>query len=149
MASTDKKVGYPPKSNRPDYTPQAAAQSAQTVIRVLEGRWKLVILFQLFGSGLRRFSELERAIPGISQKMLIQQLRQLEADGVVARIVHAEVPPRVEYHLTDWGRALCPVLDRLLTWAEAAPGAVRARLVEPGAGDPPATRGPDEPVGAA
>lgn len=116
-----------------NYTPQTAAQSAQNVIRVLEGRWKLVILFQLFGSNIRRFSELERAIPGISQKMLIQQLRQLEADGVVTRIVHAEVPPRVEYHLTEWGQTLCPVLDKLLTWAESAPDEVRARLIDTGA----------------
>lgn len=133
MARTDKKVRYTPKGELVDYTPQAAAQSAQNVIRVLEGRWKLVILFQLFGSNIRRFSELERAIPGISQKMLIQQLRQLEADGVVARIVHPEVPPRVEYHLTDWGQALCPVLDNLLTWAESAPEAVRHRLLDPDA----------------
>ncbi|MBV9787414.1 MAG: helix-turn-helix transcriptional regulator [Chloroflexi bacterium] len=112
------------------YTPHTAAQSAQNVIRVLEGRWKLIILFQLFGSNVRRFSELERAIPGISQKMLIQQLRQLEADGVVTRIVHAEVPPRVEYHLTEWGQTLCPVLDKLLTWAESAPDEVRARLID-------------------
>lgn len=123
------KSSYTPKSKRVDYTPETAAQSAQNVIRVLEGRWKLVILFQLFGSKIRRFSELERAIPGISQKMLIQQLRQLEADGVVARVVYAEVPPRVEYHLTDWGQALCPVLDKLLTWAESAPDAVRKRLI--------------------
>ncbi|WP_201445520.1 helix-turn-helix domain-containing protein [Belnapia sp. F-4-1] len=93
----------------------------QTAIRVLEGRWKLVILFQLFGGQVRRFSDLERAIPGVSQKMLIQQLRQLEADGVVARIVHHQVPPKVEYHLTDWGQALCPALDALLIWAEGAP----------------------------
>ena len=86
------------------------------MIRVLEGRWKLVILFQLFGSSIRRFSELERAIPGISQKMLIQQLRQLEADGVVTRIVHAEVPPRVEYHLTDWGRPF------VQCWINCSPG---------------------------
>lgn len=133
MTRTDEKVGYEPKGKRIDYTPQTAAQNAQNVIRVLEGRWKLVILFQLFGSSIRRFSELERAIPGISQKMLIQQLRQLEADGVVTRIVHAEVPPRVEYHLTEWGQTLCPVLDKLLTWAESAPDEVRARLIDPGA----------------
>jgi DNA-binding HxlR family transcriptional regulator len=133
MTRTDEKVQYTPKGKLVDYTPQTAAQSAQNVIRVLEGRWKLVILFQLFGSNIRRFSELERAIPGISQKMLIQQLRQLEADGVVTRIVHAEVPPRVEYHLTDWGQTLCPVLDRLLTWAESAPDEVRARLIAPDA----------------
>ncbi len=133
MTRTDEKVQYEPKGKRVEYTAQAAAQSAHNVIRVLEGRWKLVILFQLFGGSIRRFSELERAIPGVSQKMLIQQLRQLEADGVVTRIVHAEVPPRVEYQLTEWGQSLCPVLDRLLTWAESAPDDVRSRLIDPAA----------------
>lgn len=133
MARTDDNARYTPEGTQVDYTPQTAAQSAQNVIRVLEGRWKLVILFQLFGSSIRRFSELERAIPGISQKMLIQQLLQLEADGVVTRIVHAEVPPRVEYRLTEWGQTLCPVLDKLLTWAEAAPDEVRTRLIDLGA----------------
>lgn len=133
MASTDEKVRYTPKGKRVTYTPQSAGQSAQNVIRVLEGRWKLVILFQLFVSNVLRFSELERAIPGISQKMLIQQLRQLEVDGVVTRIAHPEVPPRVEYHLTEWGQSLCPVLDNLLTWAESAPDDLRARLIDPDA----------------
>jgi DNA-binding HxlR family transcriptional regulator len=64
-----------------------------------------------------RFSQLERAIPAISQKMLIQQLRQMESDGIVRRTVHHEVPPRVDYCLTDWGQALCPALDAVLTWA--------------------------------
>jgi DNA-binding HxlR family transcriptional regulator len=118
------------KSKRPDYAPGSGARSVQNVLRVLEGRWKLVILFELFGGRTRRFSELERAIPAVSQRMLIQQLRQLETDGVVERIVHHEVPPRVEYKLTDWGQALCPALDRLLIWAEAAPPAVRDRLIE-------------------
>jgi DNA-binding HxlR family transcriptional regulator len=54
----------------------------------------------------------------ISQKMLTQQLRQLEGDSIVTRIVHAEVPPKVEYQLTEWGQSLCPALDKLLTWAE-------------------------------
>jgi DNA-binding HxlR family transcriptional regulator len=88
---------------------------------MLEGRWKLVILFHLFGGRKLRFSDLERAIPAISQKMLIQQLRQLERDGIVARIVHPQVPPKVEYHLTEWGQSLCPALDKLLTWAEKQP----------------------------
>src|ERR1043166_4426924 len=65
-----------------------------------------------------RLSDLERAIPGVSQKMLAQQLRQLERDGMVRRIVHAQVPPKVEYALTPWGQALCPALDALLTWRE-------------------------------
>lgn len=116
---------------RPDYTADLAARGVQDVFSILEGRWKLVILFQLFGGRVMRFSQLERAIPGVSQKMLAQQLRQLEKDGVVARIVHQEVPPRVEYHMTDWGQSLCPALDALLAWREAAPGAA-------GCGDPPA-----------
>jgi len=89
----------------------------ERALKVLEGRWKLVILFHLFGDKLLRFSELERAIPSISQKMLIQQLRQMEKDGVVRRIVHHQVPPKVEYGLTDWGQALCPALDEMLKWA--------------------------------
>jgi DNA-binding HxlR family transcriptional regulator len=87
----------------------------------LDGRWQLVILLHLFAGKTLRFSDLERAIPGISQKMLTQQLRQLERDGIVMRIVHAEVPPKVEYHLTEWGQSLCPALDKLLTWAEQQP----------------------------
>ena len=84
-----------------------------------------MILFRLFGGKLQRFSQLQRAISGISQKMLIQQLRQMESDGIVRRIVHHQVPPKVEYALTDWGQALCPALDALLKWAalrDPAPG---------------------------
>jgi DNA-binding HxlR family transcriptional regulator len=76
-----------------------------------------VILFHLFGGKLVRFSDLERPIPAILQKMLIQQLRQMEKDGIVRRIVHHQVPPKVEYGLTEWGDALCPALDALLQWA--------------------------------
>jgi len=86
---------------------------------MLEGRWKLVILFHLFGGKVLRFSELERAIPAISQKMLTQQLRQMENDGIVRRVVHPQVPPKVEYALTDWGQSLCPALDALLHWQAA------------------------------
>ncbi len=99
-----------------EYTAASAAIGVQQAFRMLEGRWKLVILFHLFGGKLLRYSELERAMPGISQKMLAQQLRQLESDGIVRRIVHPQVPPKVEYCLTDWGQALCPALDTLLTW---------------------------------
>jgi DNA-binding HxlR family transcriptional regulator len=101
-----------------EYTAVSAADGVQQAFRMLEGRWKLVILFHLFGGKVLRYSELERAMVGISQKMLAQQLRQLESDGIVRRIVHHQVPPKVEYCLTDWGQALCPALDALLTWAE-------------------------------
>jgi DNA-binding HxlR family transcriptional regulator len=100
-----------------EYTAASAAEGVERAFKMLEGRWKLVILFHLFGGNLRRFSDLERAIPTISQKMLIQQLRQMENDGIVRRIVHHQVPPKVEYGLTDWGQALCPALDALLIWA--------------------------------
>ncbi len=128
MARTDNKVRYEPKGKYETYAPHEAAREVQNIIRVLEGRWKISILFQLFQKETHRFSEIERSIPGISQKMLAQQLRQLESAGLVARFVHAEVPPRVEYRLTDWGQMLCPVVDKLLIWAAAAPEEVRGCL---------------------
>lgn len=108
--------------SKKDYTAATAAQGVEQAFRILEGRWKLLILFNLFGGKILRFSELERAIAGISQKMLAQQLRQMEGDGIVRRIVYPEVPPRVEYALTDWGQSLCPALDALLTWTEGKDG---------------------------
>ena len=117
MARTHKRVRYRQKSKRHGLTPTSAAQGVEGALKILEGRWKLTILFHLFGGKVLRFSELERAIPAISQKMLIQQLRQMEADGIVRRILHPQVPPKVEYRLTTWGQALCPALDALLKWA--------------------------------
>jgi DNA-binding HxlR family transcriptional regulator len=117
MTRTHEKVRYSPKGKPATYTRESAAEGVEQALKLLEGRWKLVILFHLFGGRILRFSDLERAIPAVSQKMLIQQLRQMEADGIVRRIVHHQVPPKVEYGLTDWGQALCPALDALLTWA--------------------------------
>src|SRR6266481_6429107 len=124
MTRTHEKVRYTPKGKR--YTAVTAAQGVEDAFKILEGRWKPLILFHLFGGKVLRFSDLERAIPAISQKMLIQQLRQMEADGIVRRIVHRQVPPKVEYCLTKWGQALCPVLDALLRWA-----ARREKMSEP------------------
>ena len=103
------------------HTPVTAAVGIEQAFSMLEGRWKLLILFHLFGGKTRRFSDLERAISGVWQKMLAQQLRQLERDGIITRVVYPEVPPKVEYRLTDWGQSLCPALDRLLKWAETQP----------------------------
>jgi DNA-binding HxlR family transcriptional regulator len=97
------------------YTPVTAAADLEKALRLLEGRWKLVILFHLFGGKIMRFSDLERAIPAITQKMLGQQLKALEADGIVLRTAYPQVPPKVEYRLTSWGQALCPALDAMLT----------------------------------
>jgi DNA-binding HxlR family transcriptional regulator len=103
---------------RKQYTPSTAASDVEDVIRLLEGRWKLVILFHLFDGKVQRYSDFEKLIPGISQKMLAQQLRQLENDGIVSRKLYPQVPPKVEYRLTPWGQALCPALDALLNWSE-------------------------------
>ncbi|MCU0529324.1 MAG: helix-turn-helix transcriptional regulator [Cyanobium sp. Prado107] len=90
---------------------------AELALRVIQGRWKLLILRELL-DGVRRFSELQRALGGISQKVLTSQLRELETDGVLRRRIHAEVPPRVDYRLTELGRELLPVLEELHAWGE-------------------------------
>jgi DNA-binding HxlR family transcriptional regulator len=128
MTRTHRKVRYLPGSADRGHTPASAADGVEQALKILEGRWKLVILFQLFGGKLLRFSELERAIPAVSQKMLIQQLRQMESDGIVRRIVHHLVPPKVEYGLTDWGQALCPALDAILKWVASREEATDATV---------------------
>ncbi len=121
MARTHEKVGYSPTGKLEDVTADTAAAGIESAFRMLEGRWKMVIIFHLFDRSVLRFSELERAIPGVSQKMLIQQLRELERDGIVTRTIYPQVPPKVEYRLTAWGQAMCPALDALLEWAAARP----------------------------
>jgi DNA-binding HxlR family transcriptional regulator len=121
MARTHKKVSYSPTGKLEDVTPDMAASGIESAFRILEGRWKMVIVFHLFARGILRFSELEKAIPAASPKMLTQQLRELERDGVVSRTVYPQVPPKVEYALTDWGKAMCPALDVLLEWAAQRP----------------------------
>ncbi len=103
------------------YTPVTAASDVETIFKMLEGRWNLIILFHLFGGKVQRYSDLEKLIPGISQKMLAQQLRQLEADGIIERKVYPVVVPKVEYRMSEWGQSLCPALDALLKWTEARP----------------------------
>ena len=128
MARTYNNVRYSPKRK---CLPQASSgpakicdpEAAEEMFRILQGRWKLAILFHLFGGvekkcRVMRFSELERAIPAISQKMLIQQLRELERDGIVLRTIYPQIPPKVEYQLTNVGIALRPALRALLAWAE-------------------------------
>ena len=91
----------------------------QAALRSLEGRWKMMILSHLFYSGRpMRLSELKREIPDISQKMLIQQLRALEDEAILQRTVYPVVPPKVEYKLTDVGRALETVFAALRKWAD-------------------------------
>lgn len=121
MTRTDEKVRHLLSSKDVHPTPKDAAAGMDDVLRMLEGRWKLIILFHLFDGKVLRFSDLERAIPSVSQKMLAQQLRRMEKDGLVRRIVHPQVPPKVEYCLTEWGQSLCPALDALLSWGASKP----------------------------
>ena len=86
-------------------------------LAIMGGKWKPLILWHVM-EGKIRFGQLKRLIPGITQKMLTQQLRELEKDGLVSRKVFAEVPPRVEYSLTDFGETLKPVLDLLCLWGK-------------------------------
>ena len=109
------------------YTPTSAAADVEAALRLLEGRWKLAILFHLFGGKVMRFSDLERAIPNITQKMLGQQLRSLATDGIIVRTAYPQVPPKVEYRLTPWGQSLCPTLDAVLKWADRRPSERRKR----------------------
>jgi DNA-binding HxlR family transcriptional regulator len=101
---------------------ERAVSRAEAALKTIEGRWKLVILSHLFEQPVMRFSALARAIPNASQKMLIQQLRDLAHDGIVVRTVYPEVPPKVEYGLSDLGHALCPALQALLDWAALREG---------------------------
>ena len=87
----------------------------ETTLLLIGDKWKVMILRDLM-TGTKRFGALRKSIPAISQKMLTQQLRAMEADGLVHREVYAEVPPRVEYSLTETGASLRPVLDAMSVW---------------------------------
>ncbi len=86
-----------------------------TTVNLIGNKWKLMIIRDLIG-GTRRFGELRKSLTGISQRVLTQNLRELEADGLLDRKVFAEVPPRVEYSLNKTGRSLQPVIDALADW---------------------------------
>nr|QLH55500.1 HxlR-like helix-turn-helix protein [Myxococcus sp.] len=107
---------------------------AERALKVIGGRWKVFVLYFLF-EGPQRLSELRRVIPGVSQKVLVQQLREMEAHGVVRREVFAEVPPRVVYSATALGLSLRPIVGALCDWGRHHADELRA-LDEP---VPPAT----------
>ncbi|HRN69895.1 MAG TPA: helix-turn-helix domain-containing protein [Candidatus Woesebacteria bacterium] len=90
-------------------------ESVGVTLRVIGGKWKPLILWHLSENPIR-FGELMRKMPGITQKMLTQQLRELEDDGLVIRKLYPEVPPRVEYSLSDYGKTLGPVLQAMSDW---------------------------------
>ncbi|WP_053217846.1 winged helix-turn-helix transcriptional regulator [Virgibacillus senegalensis] len=90
----------------------------ELTLSVIGGKWKMIILWHLGNEGTKRFNELKRLIPGITQRMLITQLRELESDFIVHREVYPEVPPKVEYSLTAQGESLMPVLERMYDWGK-------------------------------
>jgi DNA-binding HxlR family transcriptional regulator len=96
---------------------------------VVTGKWKSLILWELDHHGTRRFGELKRGLPGVSEKMLIQHLREMEEDDLVTRKVFREVPPRVEYSLTDHGISLNAALGPLGAWGDARIKRIKAAMV--------------------
>ncbi|RAR41121.1 helix-turn-helix domain-containing protein [Paenibacillus sp. MDMC362] len=91
--------------------------AVEATLEVIGGKWKCVILCHLT-HGRKRTNELKRLMPQITQKMLTQQLRELEDDGVINRIIHNQVPPKVEYELSEYGMSLSGILDMLCAWGE-------------------------------
>ena len=83
---------------------------------ILVGKWKPIILLHLFTEGTQRFSELKRLMPGITQKMLTKQLRELEDEDIINRVIYPQVPPKVEYSISEYGKSLQPVLDVMHEW---------------------------------
>jgi DNA-binding HxlR family transcriptional regulator len=94
---------------------QEFKRSVETTLKVIGGKWKPVILCHLT-EGVKRFGELKRDMPEITQKMLTQQLRELEQDGIIDRKVYTQVPPKVEYSLTEYGQTIREVLDVMSEW---------------------------------
>ncbi|WP_027134514.1 winged helix-turn-helix transcriptional regulator [Geminicoccus roseus] len=104
----------------------------EATLSLIDGKWKGVILFHLLDSTLR-FNEIRRRVPSVTQRMLTNQLRELEADGLVERQVYAQVPPKVEYRLSERGRTLAPVIDALKRWGDTSRP---AKPASPSAGHP-------------
>ena len=87
-------------------------------MKVLGGKWKPILINAIYHTAPARFGELKRSVIGITQSMLTQQLRELEDDGIISRKIYAEIPPKVEYTLTDFGLTLSPVIQTLADWGK-------------------------------
>jgi DNA-binding HxlR family transcriptional regulator len=105
------------------------AGSVETTIRILGGRWKPALLEHLFQSE-KRFSELKRCVPGITQKTLSEQLRELRCSGIVTRRVYPDTPPRVVYSVTPLGETLRPLLDAMCKWGKSHSAAMALKKLE-------------------
>lgn len=91
----------------------------EDALGILVGKWKPTILLILLQQGTHRFSELKRRVPGITQKMLTKQLRELEEEDIITRKVYPQVPPKVEYSITEYGKSLGPILEAMHEWGTA------------------------------
>jgi len=87
-------------------------------MQVLGGKWKAILINAIYHTSPARFGELKRSVKGITQSMLTQQLRELEEDGLISRKIYAEIPPRVEYTLTDFGLTLSPIMQSMANWGK-------------------------------
>lgn len=96
------------------YHPNACR--VEDALSILVGKWKPLILLHLLNEGTQRFNELKRSIPGITQKMLTKQLRELEEEDIIERVVYPQVPPKVEYSMTHYGKSLQPILEAMHEW---------------------------------
>jgi len=106
---------FPIANSNNESVPIKLTCAVETTLKVIGGRWKVLILRELL-VGMQRFNQLHRSLPGITQKMLTQQLRELEEDGILYRKVYPQVPPKVEYSLTPLGESLNPVLEAMHEW---------------------------------
>jgi len=104
----------PPRFEKPFCSPACPVEAA---LGLIGGKWKGILLYHLLG-GTLRFSAIRRRVPGVTQRMLTTQLRELEADGLIVRVVYPQVPPRVEYSLSAKGQTLHPVITALKAWGE-------------------------------
>lgn len=90
----------------------------EATLSLIGGKWKGVILYHLFEEGVMRFNEMRRRLPSVTQRMLTSQLRELEADGLITRKIYPEIPPKVEYRLSERGQTLEPVIRALKHWGD-------------------------------
>jgi DNA-binding HxlR family transcriptional regulator len=104
--------------NQPKKAGHDPVERVELIMGIIAGKWKPAIIYSLVMKGTLRFSELRRLIPKVSQRMLTQQLRDLERHGIVERVFYPQIPPRVEYSVTKLGRSLHPIFKSVCRWAE-------------------------------
>ena len=102
----------------------------ELTLSIISGKWKLPIMWHLGKEGTKRYGELKSLIPGITQRMLVSQLRELEEDLIVQRKVYPVVPPKVEYSLTDKGESLMPILESMYEWGKSYKETVKKKPVQ-------------------